>query len=44
MNGSTISPEQEEWIRELQNIQNVGAFFAHGVEEAKEIVMREEKL
>lgn len=44
LNGSTISPEQEEWIQDLHRLNNVGAFFAHGVEEAKEIVRREEKL
>ena len=43
LNGSSISPEQECWIQDLHRLNNVGAFFAHGVEEAKEIVTREEK-
>ncbi|MBB1554609.1 VRR-NUC domain-containing protein [Candidatus Gracilibacteria bacterium] len=44
LNGSKISPEQTAWISQLGNIDNVGAFFAHGYEEAKRIVMEMEKI
>lgn len=42
LNGSKISPEQATWISKLGNIDNVGAYFAHGFEEAKRIVMEME--
>ena len=37
-----ISPEQVAWIDKLDEIDNVGAFFAFWAEEAKAIVRREE--
>ena len=38
MNGSSIEPEQEEWIAALDSVDNVSARFAHGHTEAISIV------
>ncbi len=42
-NGSKISDEQKVWIERLDECTGVGAFIAHGFEEAREIVERMEE-
>ncbi|MFO0764091.1 MAG: VRR-NUC domain-containing protein [Candidatus Gracilibacteria bacterium] len=44
LNDSHIDPTQEEWIQALSSINNVGAFFAHGYEDAIRIVNEMEKI
>lgn len=36
--GSTTSPEQKSWIEALNQVDNVGAFIAHGADQAIRII------
>jgi len=35
-----VSPEQEQWIKNLNTIQNVGAFVCYGADEAIKIIQK----